>query len=69
MSALFQNKIARTLAILIHGLTNFLLVSWMLQYDITGSWMGFTLFIVLCLLLLVLFVKHLVSFIKYLQSN
>ena len=69
MSALSQNKIARTLAILIHGLINFLLVSWMLQYDITGSWIGFTLFIILCLLLLVLFVKHLVSFIKYLQSN
>lgn len=69
MSDLLQNKIVRTFLILIHAFINFLLVSWVLQYDITGSWMGFTLFIILCLLLLVLFVKHLVSFIKYLQSN
>ena len=69
MSEFISNKIFRTVAILLHAVINFFLVSWMLKYDITGSWAGFVLFIVLCLLLLILFIKHLISFIKYLQSN
>jgi hypothetical protein len=69
MSDFFSNKLGRTLALLAHAFLNFLLISWMYKYDITGSWAGFTLFIILCLLLLLLFVKHIVSFIKYLQSN
>jgi len=69
MSDLLSGKIFRTLAILLHAILNFFLVSWMYKFDITGSWAGVLLFIILCLLLLMLFVKHLVSFIKYLQSN
>jgi len=69
MSEMLSNKIFRTLAIAVHALLNFFLTTWMFRYDITGSWMGFVLFLILCLLLLLLFIKHLVSFIKYLQSN
>lgn len=69
MGELLSNKIFRTLAIIVHAVINFFLTLWMLKYDITGSWMGFFLFVLLCVFLLVLFVKHLISFIKYLQSN
>ena len=69
MSDPFKNKMIRTSGILLHALVSFLLINWMFKYDIAGSWLGFTLFIIICLLLLMLFTRHLVSFIRYLQSN
>lgn len=69
MNELANNKIFRTILILLHAAANFFAVSWCFQYDLTGSWLLFFLFIALCLLLLVLFTRHLISFARYLQSN
>ncbi|MBC7935349.1 MAG: hypothetical protein H7Y86_08355 [Rhizobacter sp.] len=69
MSELANNKIFRTLMILLHALANFFAVSWCFKYDLTSSWWWFFLFIIFCLVLLALFTKHLISFIRYLQSN
>ncbi|MEO7922333.1 MAG: hypothetical protein ABIR30_01515 [Chitinophagaceae bacterium] len=59
----------RTFAILIHAVANFILVTWLLNYDISGSWLYFVGFIAICLLLLFLFIKHLLSYIYFIKTN
>lgn len=59
----------RTVAILLHATGNFLLVTFLLSYDITGSWVFFIGFIVLLLLLLFLFIKHTVSYIYFIKTK
>ncbi|MFT3979510.1 MAG: hypothetical protein QM687_03505 [Ferruginibacter sp.] len=69
MTHLLQNKLFRTLAMLAHAFLNYILISWLFEFDITGSWAGFIFFIILCALLLLLFIRHCISFYKYLQTN
>lgn len=69
MKELIANKLVRTLAILGHALLNYVLISLMYRFDITGSWMMFSLFLLLCLALVVLFIVHIISFYKYLQNH
>jgi hypothetical protein len=59
----------RATAILLHLLLNFLLVTWLMDFDLTGGWAPFALFVTMCLLLLMAFVVHMISFIRYLQSK
>jgi hypothetical protein len=59
----------RAVAISVHIFLNFILVSYLMRYDLTGSWVNFTLFIVFMLILLALFVKHLLSFIMFIKSK
>lgn len=59
----------RAAAILLHLLLNFFLVSWLMDFDLTGGWIRFVLFLTVCLLLLMLFVLHMISFIRFLQSK
>ncbi len=61
--------IIRTLAFLFHILLNVVLVGWLVNYDLTGSWLTFTGFILVLMILLVLFFKHLVSFIYFIKSR
>jgi hypothetical protein len=57
----------RTAAIIIHAIANFLLVTYLLAIDITGSWLYFIGFILIIALLLYLFIKHLVSYIYFIK--
>jgi hypothetical protein len=59
----------RAAAILLHLLLNFFLVSWLMDFDLTGGWVRFVLFLAACIFLLMLFVLHMISFIRYLQSK
>lgn len=55
-------------AILLHAAANFLLITWLTNFDITGSWLTLAGFIVLLALLLLLFIKHILSFIYFLKT-
>jgi hypothetical protein len=64
-----NNTPLRAAAILLHLLLNFFLVSWLMDFDLTGGWIRFALFLTVWLLLLLLFVVHMISFIRFLQSK
>ncbi len=59
----------RTAAIVLHAAANFLFVTFLLNYDISGSWLAFLGFIVLLLFLLFLFLKHALSYIYFLKTK
>jgi hypothetical protein len=59
----------RTLAILLHAIANFIFITWLYKYDITGSWLYFFGFIVIVLLLLFLFIKHLLTYIYFIKTR
>jgi hypothetical protein len=56
-------------ALLLHALLNIIMVSWLTNYDITGSWLAVTGFLCLLFLLAILFIKHLLSFIQYIKTK
>ena len=60
--------ILRTTALLLHGLFNFILLTWVMKFDLTGSWLLFIGFIILALAMLSLLVMHLVSYYFYLKT-
>jgi hypothetical protein len=64
-----NNTPLRAAAILLHLLLNFFLVSWLMDFDLTAGWIRFVLFLTVWLLLLLLFVLHMISFIRFLQSK
>ncbi|HKO79267.1 MAG TPA: hypothetical protein VJU78_02690, partial [Chitinophagaceae bacterium] len=59
----------RTAALLLHALINFLLVSWLVNFDITGKWAFFIGFLIILLVLLYFFIKHIVSFIYFIKTK
>lgn len=59
----------RTAALLLHALLNFLLVNWLVNFDITGKWIFFIGFIIALLALLYFFIKHIVSFIYFIKTK
>jgi len=64
-----NNTSLRTAAILLHAIINFLLVNWLVNFDVTSKWLFFIGFIIFLLLLLFLFVKHIISFIYFIKSK
>ena len=65
MSRLFR----RILAIVLHLLLNVFIVTWVMQYDVTGSWITFSGFVSVVLILLIFFTLHLISFIYFIKST
>lgn len=59
----------RTVALVMHAVLNLVIVSYLVRLDTTGSWVNFTAFIAAMLVLLILFIKHLVSFIYFIKST
>lgn len=64
-----NNLFTRTAAILIHAILNFIIISRLYNYDITGSWLLFFTFIIVVLALLYLFVRHLISFMYFIKTK
>ena len=65
-----MNKLLfRVVAILLHVIINFILISYLVSFDLTGSWIRFFLFLFLVIILVGLFVKHLLSFLLFVKSN
>ena len=61
--------VLRIAAIVIHAILNFIAISYLVNYDITGSWIKFIGFTLLVFLLFYLFLIHLVSFINFLKHK
>jgi hypothetical protein len=59
----------RTAVLVLHAAANILLITFLFNYDITGSWVFFIGFIVILLLLLFLFIKHLLSYIYFIKTK
>lgn len=59
----------RTVALVMHAVLNLVIISYLVRFDTTGSWVNFTAFIAAMLVLLILFIKHLVSFIYFIKST
>ena len=56
-------------ALLAHALLNIVIISYATNYDISGSWVAVTGFVLLLFLLLVLFIRHLLSFIHFIKTK
>ena len=61
--------VLRTTALILHAAANIIIVTYLFNYDITGSWVFFIGFIALLLLLLFLFIKHLLSYIYFIKTK
>ena len=59
----------RTAAIILHAVANFIVVSVLLNYDISGSWVVFLGFVAVVLVLVYLFIRHLLSYIYYIKTK
>jgi hypothetical protein len=64
-----NNLFLRTCLVLLHAVTSIVLVSYLVDYDITGKWIKFIGFLLLLLLLLFLFVKHLIAFYYFIKTK
>ena len=59
----------RVILLLLHALINFALISWLMNFDITGSWLAVGVFVIGVLLLMVVFIRHLLSFFSFLKTK
>jgi membrane protein YdbS with pleckstrin-like domain len=59
----------RSAAIIIHIILNIIIVTRLTDFDLTGSWLIFIGFLLLLLVLIFLFIKHLLSFLYFLKNN
>lgn len=61
--------IRRLVAILLHALLTAYVLTWAMQYDITGSWILFAGFISLFLLLLLFLTIHFIALFYFFKSR
>ena len=59
----------RTAALLLHAVLNFIFISWLTNFDLTGSWLRFTGFVLAILALVYFFLKHIVSFLQFVKKQ
>lgn len=59
----------RVAALVLHAAGNFLLITWLTNFDISGSWLATAGFIALLAALLSLFIWHILSFLFYLKNK
>ena len=59
----------RLAALLLHAVLNFILISYLMDYDITGSWLKVVGFVLLIFMFLIAFIVHLLSFIKLIKTR
>ena len=64
-----NSMLLRLVLLLLHAFINFALVSWLLNFDITGSWLAVGAFVIGVLLLMVVFIRHLLSFFSFLKTR
>jgi len=59
----------RVAALVIHIILNIVIVTRLTDFDLTGSWLIFFGFLILLLLLIFLFIKHVLSFIYFIKNK
>ncbi|MCE3282436.1 MAG: hypothetical protein K0Q66_1173 [Chitinophagaceae bacterium] len=55
--------------LLLHILLNVVVVSYLTRFDLTGSWLALTAFVLLLFFMLALLIRHIISFINYAKHN
>jgi hypothetical protein len=64
-----NNVLFRTVLIILHALLNFFIISYIMDFDITGSWLRLILFVLLLMILLYFFIIHVIFYSKLLKSK
>jgi len=64
-----NHLIPRTTAILLHAAFNWLLLNWLMSYDLTGSWIVFAGFASLILVLILVFSLHIINYFYFLKTR
>jgi hypothetical protein len=59
----------RLMALLLHAVLNFIVITWFTNFDLTGSWLVFTGFVVAVFALIYFFLKHIVSFLHFVKNR
>jgi len=59
----------RIAALIANVLLNVIVISYLTDYDITGSWKAVFGFLAVLFLLMAIFITHLVSFINYIKTK
>lgn len=59
----------RIAALLFHAVLNFIVVTGLTNFDLTGSWSLFAAFAAVVFVLLYLFLRHVVSFVCFLKNK
>ena len=65
----FNSLPLRIFSIVLHAVFNFILISYLTDFDLTGSWIVFIGFLIVVFLLSYVFLKHLVSFIHFIINK
>ncbi len=64
-----NNIVIRTVLLILHSLLNFFIISFIMDYDITGSWLRVILFSLMMLALLYFFVLHIINYSQLIKSK
>lgn len=56
-------------ALLLHVFINIVIVSYILRFDVSGSWLAMGAFVISLFILLALLILHVMGFIKYLKTK
>lgn len=59
----------RVVLLLLHTLINFIFISWLTDFDITGSWLTVIGFTLLVLMVIGTMISHIISFFNYLKTK
>lgn len=59
----------RTFLLALHVVANVALVTYLVSFDLTGGSLRFVLFILIMAILVLLFARHLISFIQFIKSQ
>ncbi|KIC95838.1 hypothetical protein [Flavihumibacter solisilvae] len=59
----------RVVLLFLHALINFIFISWLTDFDITGSWLTVIGFAFLVLLVIGTIMAHVISFINYIKTK
>ena len=59
----------RIAALLLHAVLNFIIITWLTNFDLTGSWLVFIAFAMIVFVLIYFFLRHIVSFVQFLKNT
>ena len=65
----YNSLTLRIFSIVLHAVFNFIIVSYLTDFDLTGSWIVFTGFLIVVFFLSYVFLKHLAIFIHYIKNK
>ena len=64
-----NNSYLRFFVLVLHALANVAVIAFFTNFDLTGNWFAFGGFIIALLVLLLLFVQHLLLFLRFIKNK